>query len=590
MTLDNHRNKLPSNGIPNMFTCKPYQVDPDISMFTASEGEPVGLEHFLVQPECKEDLVSDFIDLDAFQIQKCFNMEDISGTFEYDQLKLDSDAVHPNLSQGEGKNLEFLYELYKGSNNGIVQGKDTSSTSEEFHLDAKYADIALELDHGPCKESYMGNVALESQAPEVCTGDSVNEILDLSSTNDPMLKYSSSLDSSLLDHIATKELHEAFKDVCDYETLDREWLQQHDFFAMKNHVEMENSMSLIKCGVTSSEHEGKMLSSIDYAASTTDPTPGAIYDETKSGGQQVKRKRLTSCDFLKTPNSEVSKVEKSSLDGEDNAETLVTQKRSRKPPRRYIEESLDYESKSYNKKCGIAYRRPNDRFLHVRSQKQKWQKYFQTEQVVCQDDCFDGNCIQVPFDLPAEKEHPKKNKSSVVQDSEDCKDNRLLCLGEKLDVEPFSAESQEDLSEDECVTRSYTKGSSRRKRHISWTPSEVVKLVEGVSQCGVGRWTEIKRLLFSSSSHRTSVDLKDKWRNLLRASCTQLQIKEKVGLKMFVEQGRKQASNNIPESVLWRVRELAVMYPYPRESKSKVSFTAPPAATNTTLVPLSTAV
>lgn len=70
-------------------------------------------------------------------------------------------------------------------------------------------------------------------------------------------------------------------------------------------------------------------------------------------------------------------------------------------------------------------------------------------------------------------------------------------------------ESQEDISEDECIIRSYTpKGSSRRKRHISWTPEEVVKLVDGVSQCGVGRWTEIKRLLFSSSSHRTSVDLK----------------------------------------------------------------------------------
>lgn len=75
-------------------------------------------------------------------------------------------------------------------------------------------------------------------------------------------------------------------------------------------------------------------------------------------------------------------------------------------------------------------------------------------------------------------------------------------------MEALSAESQEDVSEDECMARSYAKGGGRRKRHISWTPSEVVKLVEGVSQCGVGRWTEIKRLLFSSSSHRTSVDLK----------------------------------------------------------------------------------
>lgn len=64
---------------------------------------------------------------------------------------------------------------------------------------------------------------------------------------------------------------------------------------------------------------------------------------------------------------------------------------------------------------------------------------------------------------------------------------------------------------------------------------------------------------------------------------------------MQVENGRKQASNNIPESVLWRVRELAIMHPYPRESRSKVLCTAPtvssfPATTDNTLVSLSTAI
>ncbi|GMY34692.1 telomere repeat-binding protein 6 [Fagus crenata] len=62
---------------------------------------------------------------------------------------------------------------------------------------------------------------------------------------------------------------------------------------------------------------------------------------------------------------------------------------------------------------------------------------------------------------------------------------------------------------------------------------KVVKLVEGVSKCGAGRWSEIKRLAFASYSYRTSVDLK--------------------------MNSRKPTSMPIPETILVRVRELAKM-------------------------------
>ncbi|KAI9102951.1 hypothetical protein K1719_023390 [Acacia pycnantha] len=48
----------------------------------------------------------------------------------------------------------------------------------------------------------------------------------------------------------------------------------------------------------------------------------------------------------------------------------------------------------------------------------------------------------------------------------------------------------------------------RRKHRRAWTVAEVMKSVEGVSRCGAGRWSEIKRLSFASYSYRTSVDLK----------------------------------------------------------------------------------
>ncbi|CAH9127894.1 unnamed protein product [Cuscuta epithymum] len=105
--------------------------------------------------------------------------------------------------------------------------------------------------------------------------------------------------------------------------------------------------------------------------------------------------------------------------------------------------------------------------------------------------------------------------------------------------------------------------NARRKHHRLWTTSEVRKLVEGVSQCGVGKWSQIKRLYFSSSDYRTPVDLKDKWRNLLKAS--HLQDQSKKG-----DKGKHSFSwRPLPKSILNRVEELADIYPYPRNWKSK---------------------
>jgi hypothetical protein len=53
------------------------------------------------------------------------------------------------------------------------------------------------------------------------------------------------------------------------------------------------------------------------------------------------------------------------------------------------------------------------------------------------------------------------------------------------------------------INRAFT-----RKHHRAWTLCEVMKLVDGVAQYGAGKWSEIKKLAFSSYSYRTSVDLK----------------------------------------------------------------------------------
>lgn len=125
-----------------------------------------------------------------------------------------------------------------------------------------------------------------------------------------------------------------------------------------------------------------------------------------------------------------------------------------------------------------------------------------------------------------------------------------------LDSEPVA--SVATSGEDSLSIMKTVEEGGRRKHHILWTVSEVKKLIDGVSQYGVGRWSHIKKDLFSSSAHRTAVDLKvgvrisgalsflmdvnnessirvlanffqDKWRNLLKATCVQTEGKRGVG-------------------------------------------------------------
>lgn len=133
---------------------------------------------------------------------------------------------------------------------------------------------------------------------------------------------------------------------------------------------------------------------------------------------------------------------------------------------------------------------------------------------------------------------------------------RSPILGFESDDDIFSSDSDDDR-----VRKRKSKIDDRRKNQRMWTLSEVMKLIDGISQFGVGKWTDIKRLLFSASSHRTPIDLRDKWRNLLRASYAHQKNKGEVD--------PKHAMRSLPKPVLCRIRELATIHPYPRVPYSK---------------------
>lgn len=96
----------------------------------------------------------------------------------------------------------------------------------------------------------------------------------------------------------------------------------------------------------------------------------------------------------------------------------------------------------------------------------------------------------------------------VVEPEKDNHFSEVASIEQGQNMEPKHTDPSGDTSDDNPATVRAVKGGVRRKHHRAWTLSEVMKLVEGVSRYGAGRWSEIKRLAFASYSYRTSVDLK----------------------------------------------------------------------------------
>ncbi|CAL4925201.1 unnamed protein product [Urochloa decumbens] len=91
-----------------------------------------------------------------------------------------------------------------------------------------------------------------------------------------------------------------------------------------------------------------------------------------------------------------------------------------------------------------------------------------------------------------------------------------------------------------------------RRNNSHWTSKEVKLLVQGVSKFGVGRWSQLKKNYFKTSV-RTAVNLKDKWRNLLRA------YKGNVQKYTLLE---------LEPPLVEQIRKLGAKHPYPKQRHS----------------------
>ncbi|CAN6288095.1 unnamed protein product [Urochloa humidicola] len=95
---------------------------------------------------------------------------------------------------------------------------------------------------------------------------------------------------------------------------------------------------------------------------------------------------------------------------------------------------------------------------------------------------------------------------------------------------------------------------SGRKNNDHWTQDEVRLLVNGVSQYGVGKWKDVKIQYFSTSI-RTPVHLKDKWKNLVKA------CKKESGRMLLP----------LERSLINRIIDIDDNEPYPKQSTNSAA-------------------
>ncbi|KAA0059406.1 uncharacterized protein E5676_scaffold347G001180 [Cucumis melo var. makuwa] len=346
-----------------------------------------------------------------------------------------------------------------------------------------------------------------------------------------------------LDNLSIRELRECFKATFGRDTTvkDKSWLKRRIAMGLTNSCDIPASSFIIK--------EGKFVeeSSPNVEGMSTAPTAETLNIECR-----------VSPTTYSLENKDLHHSEDMELDhgSEGQHDERAAVKRVRKPTRRYIEELSEVESREYVQKVVSLNKNTISDSISANSIARPIKKVYSDggRTVITRLDSLGGSGFQVPCVSRVRRSRPRKDVVGLVFALPEKDQNPSVTVTDEVEKTLEQKQTASDnVSDDNTAVVPTTKGGMRRKHHRAWTLVEVIKLVEGVSKCGAGKWSEIKKLSFSSYSYRTSVDLKDKWRNLLKASLVQTPVDEGIS-------SRKHASISIPAQILLRVRELAEMH------------------------------
>ncbi|XP_006340203.1 uncharacterized protein [Solanum tuberosum] len=525
---------------------EPEQVVSAASIYFASEEEAIGVEQLFAEPEYG-DIVDTLLDFNtcAFSLPESY-IKEFSAS-ESVVTNSDRDAVQRGLSEENKTREKFLDGLSNGYNDNHC-----SISCEDYLLDIELEEETPTLDDVTRDVSCIGNVNLENKLADSEQRNCGVHVLKLSDA-------STSSDHDALDEfedMSTDKLLEVFRNMFGHQTsvADKQWLESHMIFGLENQEMSGKNYSFPKSSFDSSENQGVKVPPACQNLLTVSTAFASIFNfRTKPRVQHVKRREHIQWNSFKCLSSAAGEIQ---LDFPDKWDSKELAKENVKC------DGTKLGISEQNLKCKPSRGGFGRRYYH-RGAKASSQDLGKRN--------FQVGCIQIPPGLPIEERFIRREGHL----SKDCRANRAyngnIHSAEAQDDPSgtLSDQSSDNSSEEDWTIGSETRGTNQDRKHNKyWSTTEVLKLVEGVSKYGVGRWSDIKRMFFQSSVHRSPADLKDKWRNLLRASCRRLQSRRGVDAK------KKHGVSRIPHEVLNRVRELAVIYPYSRKHRTRISPTA----------------
>ncbi|KAM0949171.1 putative transcription factor MYB-HB-like family [Dioscorea sansibarensis] len=547
------------------------RVEDDGRLFPATVDEVMKAEHLLEDDKNELSQVETtahtgkHISDEGVSFKKC--------DFESSEGLSRSELNAVDLSKLNSKVQEESLPLAQAFSNSSK--KEDVDTQLSDHCDHMYVPIGkVNREDNALSKGPNDSIAASLGSGETCS-EPVNEAvnngsLDSKASSCSIPDFSILQGEIHLDSLTIRELQEAFRATFGRQTSvkDKLWLKRRIAMGLTNSCDIPSGNFTIKDNKIVKKDDFKELpcrlqaSNLEAVPLPTDKLVVPIDDNCQSShrsspANQDEDQQQSSC----KRNREI--ILECDVQSADISEEPCVAKRVRKPTKRYIEELSEFEPRECTGKVFTPSRLSEQCHLSSKSRSRPSHVIgLQSQPSVTRQDSLGGLTVHIPYVCRVRRQRPRKSFMTFmnfVNSESEKKNNENFDINER-DVQYGLADNSGDNSDDNAYTT--LKGSIKRKHHRSWTLCEVLKLVDGVARFGAGKWSEIKRIAFASYTYRTSVDLKDKWRNLLRASFA-LRTTEK-GAKI----SRKPSALPIPIPILMRVRELAEMH-----SKAGIDFT-----------------
>nr|AGT16747.1 MYB-related protein [Saccharum hybrid cultivar R570] len=535
----------------------------DGTLVPATEDDVLQFEHFLHNEKVDLPSIEDVGHVEEFFNNDC--MLPKKPDLEDGSSKLETVEVH---TQKLGADLE---------ENRLQSLDDSLSLPSECRVIPSQHSDKLLTEQGD-NVTRQDNASTETiNSADACSRPVCDTSTDpsVSGVNSSMPDFSILRGEVCLDDLTIRELQEAFRATFGRQTTvkDKIWLKRRITMGLTNSCDVPSSGCVVKDYKIVGKDAKKDISDMDerdktgLRATSLVIYPGNEGDSPSSSYYQSEDQQDSS-----------KRVKRVQIHNDEPQGNLLgeqcTNKRTRKPTKRYIEELSDIETHDSTVKISSPAKRPAHDEVLMKPRVAPFNEADSLGTIYpTRKDTLGGFSVHVPYVSRMRRGRPRKDFISfadkepsvepkgiqtaveMILAKDGDKGNHLRkapeVSSEKGHIEAVDSKGVQNLQAKvySAVAKPKIKRGLTRKHHRAWTLCEVVKLVDGVARFGAGKWSEIRKLSFASYSYRTS----DKWRNLIRATKTQLPAQK--------DQGACPRKINpsiipIPPSILLRVKEL----------------------------------